>query len=283
MPWVANPTAGSSSSILFSSAITPPLSFPQALVLVNRQYGSLGVEKLVRIDRLVKPVLWHLPSEDEQEETQRSIQNSFLHKQVSEQVGLQKIDDFATPPIDYGLHHEKTEALYLVQLNRRRQREFLADGLALGPGGGGLAPAHLPLIRARPQLPPSSRSPGCEGPSRSQACRLLSFRVPRRLAHATHKHPKVQRWLARHPRFNLHFTPASASWLNMVERFFRDLTQNRLRRGVFRDLEELIMAIGTYIDRHNESPKPFIWTARAADILEKVKRARRTLNKRQSA
>ena len=80
----------------------------------------------------------------------------------------------------------------------------------------------------------------------------------------------------------MHFTPTSASWLNMVERFFRDLTQNRLRRGVFRDLEELIMAIGIYIDRHNESPKPFIWTARACDILEKVKRARRTLNTRQS-
>jgi transposase len=100
--------------------------------------------------------------------------------------------------------------------------------------------------------------------------------------YATHKHPKVQRWLARHPRFHMHFTPTSASWLNMVERFFRDLTQNRLRRGVFRDLEELIMAIGTYIDRHNERPKPFIWTARATDILEKVKRARRSLNKRLS-
>src|SRR6202171_3707941 len=100
--------------------------------------------------------------------------------------------------------------------------------------------------------------------------------------YATHKHPKVQRWLARHPRFHMHFTPTSASWLNMVERFFRDLTQNRLRRGVFRDLEELMMAIGTYIDRHNESPKPFIWTARASDILEKVKRARRCLNTRRS-
>jgi transposase len=101
--------------------------------------------------------------------------------------------------------------------------------------------------------------------------------------YATHKHPKVQRWFQRHPRFHLHFTPTSASWLNMVERFFRDLTQNRLRRGVFRDLEELIMAIGDYIDRHNENPKPFIWTARASDILEKVKRARRALDKRQSA
>ena len=101
--------------------------------------------------------------------------------------------------------------------------------------------------------------------------------------YATHKHPKVQRWFERHPRFHMHFTPTSASWLNMVERFFRDLTQNRLRRGVFRDLEDLIMAIGNYIDRHNESPKPFIWTARASDILEKVKRARRALDKSQSA
>ena len=68
----------------------------------------------------------------------------------------------------------------------------------------------------------------------------------------------------------------------MVERFFCDLTQNRPGLGVFRDLEELIMAIGTYIDRHNESPKPFIWTARASDILEKVKHARRPLNARRS-
>jgi len=100
--------------------------------------------------------------------------------------------------------------------------------------------------------------------------------------YATHKHPKVQRWLERRPRFHMHFTPTSASWLNMVERFFRDLTQNRLRRGVFRDLEELVMAIGTYIDRHNDDPKPFIWTARASDILEKVKCARRALHKRHS-
>ncbi len=96
--------------------------------------------------------------------------------------------------------------------------------------------------------------------------------------YATHKHPKVQRWLGRHPRFRIHFTPTGSSWLNMVERFFRDLTQNRLRRGVFRDVEELIDAIGTYIDRHNSQPKPFIWTAKAADILEKVKRARTVLD-----
>jgi len=100
--------------------------------------------------------------------------------------------------------------------------------------------------------------------------------------YATHKHPKVQRWLGRHRRFHMHFTPTSASWLNMVERFFRDLTEHRLRRGVFRDEEELITAIDTYIDKHNEQPKPFIWTAKASDILEKVKRARTVLNNIQS-
>lgn len=100
--------------------------------------------------------------------------------------------------------------------------------------------------------------------------------------YSTHKHPKVQRWLKRHPRFHMYFTPTSASWLNMVERFFRDLTENRLRRGIFRDVEELIMAIEAYIDRHNQSPKPFIWTAKANDILEKVKRARKILDNAQS-
>ena len=97
--------------------------------------------------------------------------------------------------------------------------------------------------------------------------------------YATHKHPRVQRWLDRHKRFRVHFTPTSASWLNMIERFFRDLTEKRIRRGVFHDLEQLIMAIGDYIDRHNQNPKPFIWTAKASDILEKVTRARNALHK----
>lgn len=101
--------------------------------------------------------------------------------------------------------------------------------------------------------------------------------------YATHKHPKVHRWLDRRPRFHMHFTPTSSSWLNMVERFFRDLTDKRIRRGVFRDVEELITAIGDYIDHHNSKPKPFIWTARASDILEKVKRARKALDNPHSA
>ena len=101
--------------------------------------------------------------------------------------------------------------------------------------------------------------------------------------YATHKHPHVQRWLEKHKRFNVRFTPTSASWLNMIERFFRDLTTNQIRRGVFQDLEQLITAIGNYIDHHNKKPKPFIWTAKANDILEKVTRAQATLNKRRSA
>jgi transposase len=100
--------------------------------------------------------------------------------------------------------------------------------------------------------------------------------------YATHKHPKVQAWLQRHPRFHLHFTPTSASWLNMVERFFRDLATERLRHGVFRSVPELIAAIKEYIALHNQSPKPFVWTAKANDILAKVIRANRRLSSKQN-
>jgi hypothetical protein len=100
--------------------------------------------------------------------------------------------------------------------------------------------------------------------------------------YATHKHAKVQPWLKRHPRFHVHFTPTSAPWLNMVERFFRDLRENRLKRGVFRSVLELIEALDEYVDHQNAEPKPFIWTARAQAILAKVMRAQGTLNKRQT-
>ena len=101
--------------------------------------------------------------------------------------------------------------------------------------------------------------------------------------YATHKHPKVQEWLEKHPRFNMHFTPTSASWLNMVERFFRDLSENRLRRGVFHSVPELIAAIDEYVAHHNSKPKPFIWTASARDILQKVIRANSRLSSKQNA
>ena len=97
--------------------------------------------------------------------------------------------------------------------------------------------------------------------------------------YATHKHPKVKAWLKKNPRFHMHFTPTSASWLNMVERFFRDLTEKQLRRGVHRSVKELKASIDAYIEQHNNNPKPFIWTAKASDILEKVIRGREKLNK----
>ncbi|MFO0867768.1 MAG: IS630 family transposase [Pirellulales bacterium] len=97
--------------------------------------------------------------------------------------------------------------------------------------------------------------------------------------YATHKHPKVKTWLARHPRFHIHFTPTSSSWLNVIERWFRDITQNRIRNGVFRNVPQLIQAIRDYIDHHNANPTTFVWTKKAEDILEKVARARASLHK----
>lgn len=100
--------------------------------------------------------------------------------------------------------------------------------------------------------------------------------------YATHKHPKVKEWLEKHPRFHVHFTPTSASWLNMVERFFRDITTERLRRGVFTRVPELTAAIHDYVAHHNENPKAFIWTAKANDILQKVVRANSRLSSKQN-
>ena len=96
--------------------------------------------------------------------------------------------------------------------------------------------------------------------------------------YSTHKHPAVQNWMQKHPRFHAHYTPTSASWLNMVERFFRDLTDKQLRRGIFRSVGELIASIEAYLEHYNSDPKPFVWTAKATDILEKVKRARAKLH-----
>jgi len=101
--------------------------------------------------------------------------------------------------------------------------------------------------------------------------------------YATHKHAKVQAWLHKHKRFHVHFTLTSASWLNMVERFFRDLDCQRLKRGVFTSVPELIDAIEQYIAHHNKNPKPFIWTAKARDILQKVIRANQPLGSKNNA
>ena len=101
--------------------------------------------------------------------------------------------------------------------------------------------------------------------------------------YATHKHSNVKTWLAKHPRFHLHFTPTSASWLNQVERFFGLITQERIRRGVFTSVPELEAAIHQYLDHHNADPKPFVWTKSAEEILAKVTRARNALEQLASA
>lgn len=95
--------------------------------------------------------------------------------------------------------------------------------------------------------------------------------------YATHKHAKVQLWMKRHKRFHFHFTPTASSWLNQVERWFRDLTDKNLRRGIFANVPELIASIESYLNAHNADPKPYVWTATAESILAKVRRARTKL------
>jgi transposase len=95
--------------------------------------------------------------------------------------------------------------------------------------------------------------------------------------YGTHKHPRVQSWLRRHPRFHLHFIPTSSSWLNLVERWFRDLTDKRIRRGSFRSMRELIAAIREYLDNHNQHPRVFVWTASIQSILAKVAKCKEAL------
>lgn len=92
--------------------------------------------------------------------------------------------------------------------------------------------------------------------------------------YSTHKHANVTTWLAKHPRFHLHFIPTSSSWLNMVERWFQDLTDKAIRRGVFHSVNDLITAIEDYLKANNDNPKPFTWTATAEQILAKVARGR---------
>ena len=108
---------------------------------------------------------------------------------------------------------------------------------------------------------------------------LIDARVPTRLDvhiimdnYGTHKVPKVTRWFVRHPRYHLHFTPTSASWLNQVERFFAKITTQRIRRGTFENVRALETAIDQYLSHHNAQCKPFVWTATADAILDKVKR-----------
>jgi transposase len=99
--------------------------------------------------------------------------------------------------------------------------------------------------------------------------------------YSTHKHATVKKWLAKPPRFHMHFVPTSSSWLNMVERWFREITTQRIRRGSFRSVDALVQAIQDFIAAHNEDPRPFVWTADLKDILPKIMRAHEALDKMQ--
>ncbi len=90
--------------------------------------------------------------------------------------------------------------------------------------------------------------------------------------YATHKTPAVKAWLLRHPEYHLHFIPTSSSWLNQVERFFAEITEKRIRRGVFRSVPALEKAIADYLSEHNADPKPFAWVADADSILDRIKK-----------
>ena len=122
-------------------------------------------------------------------------------------------------------------------------------------------PPGVPRVPApaRPGYPPGSTAPHRRQLRDPQAIR------------------RSRAWLAKHPRFILHFTPTSSSWLNLVERWFRELTTKRIRRGVFRSVPDLIAAIEEYLADHNEEPQPFVWTASADAILAKVSRCRAIL------
>jgi transposase len=92
--------------------------------------------------------------------------------------------------------------------------------------------------------------------------------------YGTHKHPNVKKWLSKHKRFHLHFIPTSSSWLNLIERWFGKITQKRIRRGVFHSVPDLIAAIEEYIGLNNQDPKPFVWTKRVDEIIQKVNRCK---------
>jgi transposase len=96
--------------------------------------------------------------------------------------------------------------------------------------------------------------------------------------YGTHKHPAVRAWLAAHPRFHLHFTPTGASWLNLVERWFAEITRQRIRRGTFRSVPELTRAIHAYLRDHNQNPRPFLWTASVKSIMRKIRHCKEALD-----
>ena len=120
--------------------------------------------------------------------------------------------------------------------------------------------------------------------------KLIDRQTPKRLAlhliidnYGTHKHPEVKKWLGEHPRFHMHFVPTSSSWMNLVERFFRDLSEEAILEGSFSSVRELTLAIEIYLAERNLDPKPYRWRAKGADILAKIQRARDAMARQSQA
>src|SRR5438105_3314598 len=127
----------------------------------------------------------------------------------------------------------------------------------------------MPRIGVRAAWPsrPACRSPPCNGSGAPSACSRLVWDN-----YATHKTPLIRNWLAKRPRWHVHLTPTSASWLNQVERFFALITERKIRRGIYRSVAALRADIAPFIERHNHDPKPFRWTKSADDILQSIER-----------
>ena len=154
--------------------------------------------------------------------------------------------------------------------------------LDCGPGAPGLGLGRAERFSTRPKAGALSRlgvSPFLRARAKNWGRSDLYLLVDN---YATHKHPKVKTWLKRPPRFHMHFAPTSSSWLNLVERGFREIPDSRIRRGVFHSVKQLIAAIDAHIKDHNENPRSFVWTAKAEAILEKVRRAWAVLAKMQT-
>jgi transposase len=114
---------------------------------------------------------------------------------------------------------------------------------------------------------------------------LINVKIPADLTlhlivdnYSTHKHPRVQAWLRRHPLIVLHFTPICSSWLNLVERWFAEITQKRIRRGSFKNIKDLITAINQYVESHNQNPRVFVWTASVQSIMTKIVKCKEVLD-----
>ena len=196
-----------------------------------------------------------------------------------------------------GLYMNPPDKALVLCVDEKSQIQAL-DRIAAGPApeaGPGRdddarlqAPRHDDAVRrTRRAEAASSSANACPVIARRNSCASCAGSIGRRKDldlhlmldnYATHKTPEVKAWLAKHPRFHLHFTPTSASWLNLVERFFAEITTKRIRRGVFTSVADLEDAIHDYLDRHNADPKPFVWTKSARTILDKEARAKDKLD-----